>query len=66
MQVGRTAEARGDLNAISITLGVTPSIRASAQNAIALIDAGQAKTVGGCGARRRHNAAALTGDAVAL
>ncbi len=46
MQVGRTAEARGDLNAISITLGVTPSIRASAQNAIALIDAGQAKTVG--------------------
>ena len=45
MQIGRTAEARGDLNAISITLGVTPSIRARAQNAIALIDAGQAKTV---------------------
>lgn len=45
MQVGRTAEARGDLNAIGITLGVTPSLRARAQNAIALIDAGQAKTV---------------------
>ncbi len=45
MQAGRTAEARGDLNAISITLGVTPSIRARAQNAIALIDAGQARTV---------------------
>ncbi len=45
MQAGRTSEARGDLNAISITLGVTPSIRARAQSAIALIDAGQAKTV---------------------
>ena len=45
MQIGKTAEARGDLNAISITLGVTPSIRARAQNAIALIDAGQAKTL---------------------
>lgn len=45
MQAGRIAEARGDLNAISITLGVTPSIRARAQSAIALIDAGQAKTV---------------------
>lgn len=45
MQAGRTTEARGDLNALSITLGVSPSIRARAQNAIALIDAGQAKTV---------------------
>jgi hypothetical protein len=45
MQAGRAAEARGDLNALSITLGVTPAIRARAQNAIALIDAGQAGTV---------------------
>jgi hypothetical protein len=45
MQAGRMAEARGDLNALSITLGVTPAMRARAQNAIALIDAGQAKVV---------------------
>ena len=43
LQVGKTSEARGDFNALSITLGVTPTLRARAQNAIALIDAGQSK-----------------------
>jgi hypothetical protein len=46
LQAGKTQEARGDFNALSLTLGVTPSMRARAQGAIALIDSGQAGLVG--------------------
>jgi hypothetical protein len=46
LQAGKTQEARGDFNALSLTLGVTPSMRARAQGAIALIDSGQAALVG--------------------
>jgi hypothetical protein len=38
---GKTSEARGDFNALTITLGVTQAMRARAQAAIALIDSGQ-------------------------
>ncbi len=41
LQAGKTLEARGDFNALTITLGVTPSMRARAQAAIAMIDAGE-------------------------
>jgi hypothetical protein len=41
LMAGKTTEARGDFNALTITLGVTQSMRARAQAAIALIDAGQ-------------------------
>lgn len=41
LAAGRTAEARGDYNALAITLGVTQSMRERAQAAIALIDSGQ-------------------------
>ncbi len=44
LQAGRISEARGDLNAVSLNLDVTPSVRARAQSAIALIDSGQAKS----------------------
>lgn len=46
LQAGKTQEARGDFNALSLTLGVTPGMRARAQGAIALIDSGQAALVG--------------------
>jgi len=46
LQVGKTQEARGDLNAISLTLGVAPAMRTRAQGVIALIDSGQAGAVG--------------------
>jgi len=46
LQVGKTQEARGDLNAISLTLGVSSAMRARAQGVIALIDSGQAGAVG--------------------
>ncbi len=46
LQAGKTQEARGDLNAISLTLGVSQSMRSRAQAAIALIDSGQAAMVG--------------------
>jgi hypothetical protein len=42
--VGKTSAARGDFNALTLTLGVTPSMRARAQAAIALIDSGEAAT----------------------
>jgi hypothetical protein len=45
LQAGKTQEARGDFNALSLTLGVTPNMRARAQGAIALIDSGQAGLV---------------------
>lgn len=46
LQAGRAQQARGDFNAISLTLGVSPGMRARAQGAIALIDSGQAALVG--------------------
>lgn len=46
LQAGKAQEARGDFNALSLTLGVTPGMRARAQGAIALIDSGQAALVG--------------------
>ena len=46
LQAGKTQEARGDFNALSLTLGVTPGMRGRAQGAIALIDSGQAGLVG--------------------
>lgn len=42
LQAGRTQEARGDFNALTLTLGVTQAMRVRAQAAIALIDSGQA------------------------
>lgn len=42
LQAGKVQEARGDLNAISLTLGVSSSMRTRAQAIIALIDSGQA------------------------
>ena len=44
LMVGKTAAARGDFNTLTLTLGVTPTMRARAQAAIALIDSGQAAT----------------------
>jgi hypothetical protein len=46
LEAGKTQEARGDLNAISLTLGVSAALRARAQAAIALIDSGQGAMVG--------------------
>jgi len=46
LQAGKAQEARGDFNALSLTLGVTPSMRARAQGAIGLIDSGQSALVG--------------------
>jgi hypothetical protein len=46
LQAGKVQEARGDLNALSLTLGVTPGMRSRAQGAIGLIDSGQAALVG--------------------
>jgi len=46
LQAGQAQQARGDFNALSLTLGVTPAMRARAQGAIALIDGGQAPLVG--------------------
>jgi hypothetical protein len=41
LAAGKTAEARGDFNALAITLGVSPSMQARSQAAVALIDAGE-------------------------
>jgi hypothetical protein len=41
LAAGKTAEARADFNALAITLGVTPSMQARAQEAVSLIDAGE-------------------------
>jgi len=46
IQAGKLQEARGDLNALSLTLGVSQAMRARAQAAIQLIDSGQAASVG--------------------
>jgi hypothetical protein len=42
LEAGKTAEARADFNALAITLGVTPSMQSRAQEAVSLIDAGEA------------------------
>ncbi len=41
---GKTRESRGDFNALTLTLGVSDAMRARAQAAMALIDAGEAAT----------------------
>jgi hypothetical protein len=41
LAAGKTAEARGDFNALAITLGVSQAMHARAQAAIALIDSGE-------------------------
>ena len=41
LAAGKMSEARGDFNALTITLGVSQAMRARAQAAIALIDSGQ-------------------------
>jgi hypothetical protein len=46
IQAGKLQEARGDLNALSLTLGVSQAMRQRATAAIALIDSGQAGAVG--------------------
>jgi hypothetical protein len=46
LQAGDARSARGDFNALSLTLGVGPAMRARVQSAIALIDSGQAPLVG--------------------
>jgi hypothetical protein len=46
IQAGKLQEARGDLNALSLTLGVSSGMRARAQAAIQLIDSGQAGALG--------------------
>ena len=44
--MGKLREARNDFNALTLTLGVSQSMRARAQTAIALIDSGQAAVAG--------------------
>jgi len=44
LMAGRTREARGDFNALTLTLGVSEAMRGRAQAAMALIDAGEAAT----------------------
>lgn len=46
LQAGKAQEARGDLNALTLTLGVSPEMRARVQSAIAVIDSGQAAAAG--------------------
>jgi hypothetical protein len=46
LRAGAVQEARGDFNALSLTLGVSPGMRSRAQSAIALIDSGQAGAIG--------------------
>jgi hypothetical protein len=46
ISAGKLQEARGDLNALSLTLGVSQAMRQRATAAIALIDSGQAAAVG--------------------
>ncbi len=43
MAAGKTAQARADFSALTLTLGVSDSMRARAQAAIGIIDSGQAK-----------------------
>lgn len=45
LAAGKMAQARADFSALMLSLGVTDAMRQRAQEAIALIDSGQAKTV---------------------
>ncbi len=47
LAAGRTAEARGDFQALTLTLGTSETTKSRAQTAIALIDSGQAGLVAG-------------------
>jgi hypothetical protein len=42
---GKSSEARGDFNALTLTLGVTQDMRARAQAAIGLLDSGQSGVI---------------------
>jgi hypothetical protein len=46
IQAGQTQQARSELTAITLMLGATPGMKARAQTAIALIDSGQAGSIG--------------------
>ncbi|MBV8683062.1 MAG: tetratricopeptide repeat protein [Caulobacteraceae bacterium] len=59
IKAGKLQEARGDLNALSLTLGVSPAMRQRTQAAIQLIDSGQAAAVGAI----VHQAATMTPSA---
>ncbi len=59
---GKTSEARGDFNALTITLGVTPSMRARAQAAIALIELRAIGRLGSGGEDRRRITAAAAAE----
>jgi hypothetical protein len=45
LAAGKTAAARADFNALTLTIGVSSSMRERAQSAISLIDAGEAPAV---------------------
>ena len=45
LQAGLTSDARNDLTALSLTLGVSPAMKGRAQAAVALIDAGEAASM---------------------
>lgn len=45
LAAGKTAEARADFTALTLTLGVSQTMRTRAQSAISLIDAGEAGSV---------------------
>ncbi len=47
LAAGKTAEARGDFQALTLTLGVSDTMKTRAQTAIGLIDSGQAGLVAG-------------------
>lgn len=44
LMAGKTSEARGDFNALTLTLGVSDAMRSRAEAAMGLIDAGEAAT----------------------
>jgi hypothetical protein len=44
LMAGKTKEARGDFNALTLTLGVSDAMRGRAQAAMTLIDSGQGET----------------------
>ncbi len=45
LAAGKTAEARADFNALTLTIGVSPTMRTRAEAAISLIDSGEAGAV---------------------
>ncbi len=50
LAAGKTAEARGDFQALTLTLGASDTMKSRAQTAITLIDSGQANLVAGVAA----------------